>query len=251
MTSRFAGKTALVTGGSRGTGLAIVAELLDQGASVALTGRKEEALAEAKRELGDRGALLCVQANAAATDETPALVARVVDAFGSLDMVVNNVGISPYFGPLMDAPIDAVGKTFHTNVLGALALLQAAWHGWMAEHGGSVVNVSSVGAKRTAANLGAYALTKAALSHLTMQASAELAPRVRVNAVAPAIIKTRFSRARYQGREQELLDRYPMGRLGEPADVAKAVCFLLSEDAAWITGEVLDIDGGALKVDTA
>ncbi|MCW2952009.1 MAG: short-chain dehydrogenase/reductase [Conexibacter sp.] len=242
-------RTALVTGGSRGMGLEIARQLLARGASVAITGRTPEALSAAEQEL-DSERLLCVPANAGEIDRAEDVVAGVLERFGSLDLLVNNVGISPYFGPLVDAPAAAVMKTFEVNVGGALAMIQAAWTRRMREHGGAVVNVASIASVRTAANLGVYALTKAALRHLTMQLSAELAPTVRVNAIAPAIIKTRFSEARYDGREEELLERYPMGRLGVPEDVAPAVCFLLSDDASWITGETLAVDGGALKVDT-
>lgn len=251
MIRSFEGKTALVTGGTRGMGLEIARELLRGGAKVAVVARKPESLEEARTELASEGELLAIQANVSNPDDVARMVKDTIDTLGGLELLVNNVGVSPYFGPLVDAPAEALAKTFQSNVIGALGAIQAAWHGRMREHGGSIVNISSVGAHRTAENLGAYALTKAALSHMTRQLSYELAPTVRVNAVAPAIIKTRFSKARYEGHEQELLARYPMGRLGRPEDVSKAVCFLLSDDAAWITGEVLDIDGGALKVDTA
>jgi NAD(P)-dependent dehydrogenase (short-subunit alcohol dehydrogenase family) len=246
----LSGSVAIVSGGGRGIGLEIARELLQRGAAVALTSRREASLEEAEAALGASDRLFALQANAGRVEEAPATVKAVVGRFGKIDMLVNNVGISPYFGPLAEAPASALMKTFEVNVVGALAYLQAALAAGLAERGGAVVNVSSIGAERTATNLGAYAMTKAALTHMTGQLAAELAPRVRVNGVAPATIKTGFSQARYDGREEELLERYPMDRLGIPSDVAPAVCFLLSDEASWITGQTLAIDGGALRVDT-
>ena len=114
----------------------------------------------------------------------------------------------------------------------------------MGEHGGAVVNIASIGGLRTTANIGLYGVSKAALIALTAQLGAELAPRIRVNAVAPAVVKTRFAAALYEGHEAEAASAYPMARLGVPEDVAGAVAFLLSDEASWITGQTLVIDGG-------
>lgn len=243
----FAGKTALVTGASRGIGLAITAELLARGARVVITARKEETLREAAAELDAGDRLLTIPANAGDYDAMPGLVEQAVHRFGSLDFLVNNAGTNPAFSLLMDVPISAVEKVMKVNAVGALAMTQAAWHGWMSEHGGAIVNVASVAGMHVAPFIAAYGMSKAAMINLTTQLSAELAPTVRVNAVAPAVVKTRFAEALYANGEAEVAAKYPLKRLGVPEDVAGVVCFLLSDAAGWITGETLPIDGGSLK----
>jgi len=129
-------------------------------------------------------------------------------------------------------------------VLGTLGWVQEAVRGGLAEAGGSIVTISSISGIRPAPGIAFYGLTKAALIHLTEELAIELAPKVRVNAVAPAVVKTRFATALYEGREAEAAALYPLGRLGEPEDVAGPVAFLCSKDAAWITGQTIVIDGG-------
>lgn len=238
------GKTALVTGGSRGIGLAIAHELVRRGARVVLTARKEPALAEAVESLGGSSHAVGVPGNASEPDHRAAAVARAVESFGSLDYVVSNVGINPIYGPLMDADLDAVRKVMDVNYVAALGFVQEAYRGWLREHGGSVLFVASVAGLRCADGIGAYGSSKAALFHLTQQLAVELGPAIRVNAVAPAVVKTVFATALYEGREERVAAGYPLARLGVPADIASAAAFLLSDDAAWITGQTLVIDGG-------
>jgi NAD(P)-dependent dehydrogenase (short-subunit alcohol dehydrogenase family) len=237
------GSTALVTGASRGIGYAIAAALAARGASVTITARKPEALAEAVERLGpDRAMGVAGAADDPAHREEA--VARTIERFGSLDLLVNNAGVNPQHGPLVDADLGAVRKILEVNVTGALAWTQLAWRGWMAANGGAVLNVASLGGLRPGHGIGAYNASKAALIALTRQLAQELAPGVRVNAVAPAVVRTRFARALYEGREAEVAAAYPLGRLGEPGDVAEAAAFLLGPGAAWITGQTLVLDGG-------
>lgn len=244
----FAGRTAIVTGGSRGIGLEIARHLLDRGANVTITARKDDSLRAAAEALASER-LHTLGADVRDREAADHVVEETVGRFGGLDHLVNNVGASPYFGPLLDASSSVVLKTLEVNVVGCLSMIQSACHHSLSERGGAVVNVTSLAAAHTAENLGVYALSKAAMGHMTRQLSFELAPKVRINAVAPGIVMTAFSEARTSGHEDELLSRYPMGRFGAPGDIAPAVGFLLSDQAAWITGETLVIDGGATKVD--
>ena len=238
-------RTVIVTGASRGIGLEVAGALVAQGANVVITARKREPLEAAARSIGADGRVLAVAGNTADPMHRASAVSAALQRFGSIDALVNNTGINPQYGPLVTAELDAVSKILETNVIAALGWIQAVHGHWMAEHGGAVVNIASAAGLRAAPNIGAYAMSKAALAHMTQQLAVELAPRVRVNAVAPAVIRTRFAERLYED-EDEVASRYPLGRIGAPADVAAAVSFLLSDDAAWITGHTLLVDGGLL-----
>lgn len=241
------GRAAIVTGASRGIGLGIAQRLVARGDRVCITGRNAEPLAEAAASLGEKNAI-AVAGKAHDPAHVEAAVSTALEAFGRIDYLVNNVGTNPVFGPLLDLDGDVLRKVFDINVVTAFAWTQAVHRAWMGEHGGAVVNVSSVAGLRPAPGLGIYGVSKAAVNYLTAQLAAELGPAVRVNAVAPAVVKTKFASALYQGRESQLASTYPLGRLGEPSDVAGAVAFLLSEEASWITGQTLVIDGGSTLV---
>jgi NAD(P)-dependent dehydrogenase (short-subunit alcohol dehydrogenase family) len=246
MTERLTGKTAIVTGASRGIGLAIAERLVAEGARVVVTARKQDALEEAVAHLGGPDVALGVAGHADDSDHQAAVVARAVEAFGSLDLLVNNTGINPVYGPLMDLDLDAARKIVDVNCIAAVAWVQQAHRGWMAEHGGSIVNVASVGGLRPAPGIAFYGASKAMLIHLTEELAVELGPDIRVNAVAPAVVKTKFAAALYEGREEQVAASYPLKRLGVPEDIGSVVAFLLSEDAGWMTGQTLTIDGGVL-----
>lgn len=238
----LAGKVALVTGASRGIGLGIAQRLVDEGAKVCITARKPEALEEAVQALGANA--IAVAGKADDPEHREDAVRRTVETFGSLDLLVNNAGINPVAGPLIDFDLGAARKTVEVNALGALAWTQTAYRAWMQEHGGSVVNISSVSGVKPAPMIGMYGASKAMLISLTETLAVELGPTVRVNAVAPAIVKTAFAEALYEGNEAAVAAKYPLRRLGVPEDVAGAVAFLLSDDAAWLTGQTVVLDGG-------
>lgn len=241
------GRTALVTGGSRGIGLGIAQSLVDRGARVVLTARKPETLEEAVAELGGEQVAVAVPGNAADPEHRASAVRTAIETFGSLDMLVGNVGINPVYGPMMELGLDSFRKILDTNVVSTLGLVQEAWRAWMGEHGGSVVIVASVAGLKSSRMIGAYGVSKAALINLTTQLAVELGPKVRVNALAPAVVKTRFATALYEGREEQVARQYPVGRLGEPHDVGEAAAYLLGDGAGWVTGQTLVLDGGRLS----
>ncbi len=249
MEVRVDGKVALVTGASRGIGQATALELLRSGAKgVVITSRKPENLEASVRSLVaegvEPGRLEAVPARADNDEEARRAVEMTIERFGALDILINNAGTNPAAGPLTTLDMGAVDKTWAVNQRAPLVWSQQVVRQWMADHGGSIVNVASVGGLRPAPILGAYNISKAALIHFTHQLAAELAPVVRVNAVAPGVVKTRMAGALWENREEQAVAGHPLGRLGEPADVARAIVFLASEAASWITGVVLPVDGG-------
>jgi NAD(P)-dependent dehydrogenase (short-subunit alcohol dehydrogenase family) len=244
VTGRFSGRTAIVTGASRGIGLAIAERLVADGAKVVITARKQEALDAAVAQLGGPEHAIAVAGRADDVDHQAEVVKHAVETFGSADLLVNNTGINPVYGPMIELDLDAARKIVEVNCLAALSWAQHVHRAWMGEHGGAVVNVSSVAGVRPAPGIGFYGASKAMLIHITQELAVELGPDIRVNAVAPAVVKTRFATKLYEGREEEAAAAYPLKRLGVPEDIGSVVAFLLSDDAAWITGQLLVVDGG-------
>ncbi len=239
----LAGQVALVTGASRGIGLAIAKRLVAAGASVMLSARKLGPLHEAAD--GIAGDVDVFAANAGDPDAAQSCVAATVERFGSLDVLVNNAATNPASGPLVETELSAFDKIIQVNLRGPLVWTSAAVEAWMGEHGGSVVNIASVGGIRFEAGLGAYNVGKAGLLHMTKILGVELGPKIRVNAVAPGLVRTEFARSLWEPREEQIARRLPLRRIGEPTDIADAVVFLASPGASWMTGQTLVLDGGA------
>jgi 3-oxoacyl-[acyl-carrier protein] reductase len=244
MPESLCGKTAIVTGASRGIGLGIAERLVQHGARVVITARKREALDAAVHRLGGPDVALAVAGKADDAEHQADTVGRALEAFGRVDLLVNNTGINPWFGPMVELDLATARKIVEVNCIAALSWAQLAHRAWMKDHGGAIVNIASHAAVRPARGVGFYGASKAMLIAMTELLAVVLAPGVRVNAVAPAVVKTAFSAAFYQGNERAAAARYPLQRLGEPDDIGSAVAFLLSGEASWITGQTLVVDGG-------
>ncbi|GAA0704400.1 SDR family oxidoreductase [Streptomyces samsunensis] len=239
------GKVALITGASRGIGYAIAEAMVARGDKVCITGRNEDALKEAVERLGaDRAIHVAGKAHDQA--HQAAAVERTMEAFGRVDHLVNNAGTNPVYSPIADLDLDVIRKVFETNVVSALGFAQRTWKAWQRENGGSIVNISSLAGMGPSPFIAAYGVSKAAMINLTVQLAQEFAPGVRVNAIAPAVVKTKFATALYEGREEEAAAAYPLERLGVPEDIGGAAAFLTSDQAAWVTGQTLVVDGGIL-----
>lgn len=236
----FQGKTAIVTGATRGIGRAVAGQLAEAGALVCVTARDADDVRRTAGELGGIGLAGSV-ADPAHPTEVTELVLR---EFGRIDVLVNNAATNLPYGPLMEADPDAWREAFTVNVEAPLRLVQCAWRAWMGKHGGVVVNVCTEGAGHVGPGVGAYGTSKAALLHLTRQLAGELAPKVRVNSVSPGLVRTEMARFVWEPGEPEVAAGLPLGRIGEPGDVARAVVWLASDAAGWITGADLLVDGG-------
>jgi NAD(P)-dependent dehydrogenase (short-subunit alcohol dehydrogenase family) len=238
-------RVALVTGASRGIGLATAQAFVDDGYRVTITARRRETLDEAAAALGDAD-VLAVAGNAGDAEHRREVVTATIERFGRLDALVNNAGINPAIGTMVEMDLEAVRKILDVNLVGSLGWVQEAHAQWMGAHGGTVVSVASTAGLAPQPLIGAYGVSKAALTFLTRQLASEVGPLVRVNAVAPAVVRTRFGGPLFEGREDEVAAAYPLKRIGEVEDVAAAIVFLSSPRSGWITGQTLTLDGGLL-----
>src|SRR5271155_5737223 len=242
MSLDLTGRTAIITGASRGIGLAIAQQLADAGANVVVTSRKQESADAAAAQIGEKA--LGVAAHAVEEDAAKRCVDLTLDRFGSVDILVNNAGTNPAYGPLIEQDHARFSKIFDVNLWAPLLWTSLVVKSWMGEHGGSIVNTASIGGMHQSPAMGMYNATKAALIHVTKQLALELSPRVRVNAICPGVVRTKLAEALWKDNEQFVSQRTALGRIGETPDVAAAVAFLVSDEASWITGDTLVIDGG-------
>ena len=246
---RLENKIAVITGGSRGIGLAIAEGFLREGASVVIASRKQEALDEAAAELRQKtnGTVVPVAAHTGDPDAVQALIARTVEAFGRVDILVNNAATNPHFGPLIDADAGQWQKTFEVNVMGYFWMSKFAAESMQKTGGGKIINMASIVAFEPGFMMGVYSVTKAAIVMMTKSFAQELAPdNIQVNAIAPGFIKTRFSQALWDNEaiNQRIIEHTPAGRLGEPEEIVGAAVFLASDESSFMTGHTMIIDGG-------
>jgi NAD(P)-dependent dehydrogenase (short-subunit alcohol dehydrogenase family) len=237
---------AIVNGASRGIGFETARRLLAGGYRVCITGRKPDRL-ECSRALLHQGGgtVLAVAGAAEDLEHQDEVVRTVLERWSRIDVLINNAGTSPFLGDLLDAEREHLDRAWSVNVAAPWGWSKCVVREYMREHGGAIVNTASIGGTYPVPRVGLYNVTKAALIHMTRQLALELAPRVRVNAVAPATITTDFSRAKYEGREDEVAAQYPLRRLGTASEVAAAIVMLCDGTLSWVTGQTLVLDGGA------
>ncbi|MDE0642853.1 MAG: SDR family oxidoreductase [bacterium] len=238
------GRVAVITGASRGIGEAIAAGLLEKKLrGVVITSRRSENVQAAAQRLGEADRVLPVVARSDTEEGAEQAIGAALERFGSCDILVNNAATNPAYGPLTDVDLGTITRTWEINLLGPLIYTRVAWTAWMRDQGGVICNIASVGGRLPGRGMGAYNVSKAGLIYLTRHLAYELAPSVRVVGVAPGVVRTLLSRILWED-ESQAGALHPLGRIGEPVEVASAVVFLCSDQADWITGVTLDVDGG-------
>jgi len=248
------GKSAIVTGSSRGIGKAIAHRLAEHGANVVVSSRKADACEAAAAEINDavgRKAAIAIPANIAAKEALQQLVNETERAFGKIDILVCNAASNPYFGPMGDMADDQFNKILQNNIVSNHWLINMCAPKMRERKDGSIIIVSSIGGLRGTNVLGAYAISKAADMQLARNLSLEFGPdNVRVNTIAPGLIKTDFARALWENPQilKASTDRSPLRRIGDPDEIAGMAVLLASKAGAFVTGQTIVIDGGQTAV---
>lgn len=245
------GRHAVVTGGSRGIGFAIADVLAGCGARVLLVARKADELNRAVDAINAGSAVPRAVGFAGNVSDQAVLddvISYCRDRFGSVEILVNAAAANPYFGPTVDISEAAMRKIFTINLESLHHWIAGFWHGFWKDASiqASCINIASVGGMGVEPGIGAYNASKAAVIHLTRQLANELAPNVRVNSISPGLVKTEFARALWEGREDDIASSLPLGRVGEPDDVAGAAIYLAGDMSRWTTGCNIVVDGGAM-----
>jgi len=241
-------KIVVVTGGSRGIGLEIARVLLEENARVVICGRKQENLDAALESLGNDERVAAVTAHIAKTEDVTRLFDAVKERYGTIDILVNNVGMNLLTLSVADTDPALWQKIVDTNLSGTFLCARAA-AGLMKERKqGKIVNITSIAGRRASPGMGIYGVAKAGVEMLTKVLASELAPfNIQVNAVAPSMVRTEFSRAFWSNKElhDEIVKSIPLGRIAEPMDVVHPVLFLASGASDYITGQTIVVDGGS------
>ncbi|MDQ5985630.1 MAG: 3-alpha-hydroxycholanate dehydrogenase (NADP(+)) [Syntrophus sp. SKADARSKE-3] len=247
----FDGKVCIVTGGSRGIGLEIAKHLLQENAKVVICGRKQEALDVAIKELNGGDGLLAVSAHVAKEGDVNRLFSSTLEKFGTVDILINNVGMNIFTPSVAEADLSLWNKIMEGNLTSAFLCSKKAAAIMKARKSGKILNVSSLAGTKASLGMGIYGIAKAGMDMLTKVMAAELAPsNIQVNGVAPGVVRTDFSKPFWSNDDlqKEIVRHIPSGRIAEKTDVLYSILFLCSSYADYITGQVLMIDGGASAI---